>query len=716
MGIRFVIDDDTEFDRRAVLGALASLGSAALAGCSAFDPDPDAETTEIEEDTARELAERFAPTLYFDEYEKWYPTDPGQYTSERDGDTVVHGFDAVEGYHSEFDGEGEPPEPVGFYNVVGYEGSSLVAIQYWFYYVFDQFSCNFHWHDWEVLHVFVDTETGEPQLHVASSHSREVPNNEFLDPDPDVVPRVLPELGSHSSTLSVNEVHDRFQRFGGDGLIADVTNEAIDQIEDLVDIPFAYGLPRDEGVRLPMVVPELDGVPLYEHDAVPSFTRESLIDEKLTVRSLAELESPPIDLPLREPGLVFEHSERDGDADVAYALRPTTEIDHISEFTGPQLSFEFPVPEIVEDAISHHISTTGTPWEQPRYDNPAADITAASHREALANRYDAIGGPGLTDALIARVTETTTSEDAPDDEGLTTVETTQEAVALLESDPRMRPTFAGVAVFGDVEPGEHRLTVNAAGSAPHSEHLEVTDDDDADSYFRRAGVDGEVPVVARDEATRLELSDEETDTDVVRTAIEDDFAGRIYESAIEGRDTVFVHEGGAYTTEVRDQDDEVGAYRVNPEPGSKAEIRIDRPETGKAPLAAYLADVAEETRASVAAVEGETDQEDGDAGDDGSDRSGNGGDADGSENAVQGLERALAAVVEAAERAEERARDGDRGGADQQLDAVTHRLETVGERLADASEDLPSELSNAAENRLAQADRRADQARAAEKL
>ena len=709
-------DDDTEFDRRAVLGALAGAGGATLAGCAALQPDPDAETTDVDGDTARELAERFAPTLYFDTYEKWYPTDPRQYTSERDGETVVHGFDAVEGYHSEFDDEMDPPEPMAFYNAVRYEDSSLVAIEYWFYYVFDQFSCNFHWHDWEVLHVFVDTETGEPQLYVASSHSREVPNNEFLDPEPDVVPRVLPELGSHSSTLSLNEVPDSFQRFDTDGLIPDVTNEGIDQLQDLVDLPFAYGLPRDEGARLPMVIPELDGVALYEHDAVPSFTRDSLIDETLTVRSLAGLQSPPSDLPLRETGLVFEHQQREGAADVTYALDSTDEIEHISGFTGPQLSFEFPVPEAVEDAFSHHISTTGTPWDQPRYDDPTADITASAHREALAERYDAIDNPGISDAVIARVKETTTNEDAPDDEGLTTIEMTQEAVALLESDPKMRPTFAGVAVFGEVEPGTHQLTVNAAGSAPHSEQLEVTDDDD--SSFKRVGVDGEVPVVARDRATRVELSDEEADSDIVRTAIEDDFAGRIYESAVEGRDSVFVHEGGAYTTEVRDQDDEIGAYRVNPDPGSGAEIRIDRPETGKESLSSYLADIAEETRASVAAI-GKTDDEDGtESGSDdtGDGRSGNGGDADGSENAIQGLERALEAVVESAERASDRAREGDQGGTDQQLEAVAQRLETVGDRLADASDDLPPGLSNAAENRLEQADRRNEQARAAEKL
>jgi len=126
------------------------------------------------------------------------------------------------------------------------------VVQFWFYSVFDQFTTNFHWHDWEVMHVFVDTETDEPQLYVASSHSRNVPNNEFLDPDSETVPRILSELGSHSSTLSVNDVPDRFQRVAVENLLADITNTAIEGVEDLADIPLAYGLPRDEGSTLPM--------------------------------------------------------------------------------------------------------------------------------------------------------------------------------------------------------------------------------------------------------------------------------------------------------------------------------------------------------------------------------------------------------------------------------------------------------------------------------
>lgn len=61
--------------------------------------ESDTETAQLDEDAARALAERFAPTLYFDSREPWFPTDPRPYASERDGQTVITGFDALEGYH-----------------------------------------------------------------------------------------------------------------------------------------------------------------------------------------------------------------------------------------------------------------------------------------------------------------------------------------------------------------------------------------------------------------------------------------------------------------------------------------------------------------------------------------------------------------------------------------------------------------------------------------
>ncbi|MDZ7700810.1 MAG: hypothetical protein U5J98_01390 [Halobacteriales archaeon] len=243
-------------DRRTYLATLASLaGAMSLAGCSLFEGKRDGSTTELADERARELAARFAPTLYFDEQEKWFPTDPRPYVVQRDGDSVVDGFGAFDGYTDQFRQSDGPPAPTVFYHAVQYVDSPLAVVQFWYYSVFDQFTTNFHWHDWEVLHVFVDTESGEPQLYVASSHSGAVPNNEFLNPEPDQVPRILSELGSHSSALSLNDIAGRFQRLPIGDTFADITNSAIDGIQDIFELPVAYGLPRDEGTRCPRLRP-----------------------------------------------------------------------------------------------------------------------------------------------------------------------------------------------------------------------------------------------------------------------------------------------------------------------------------------------------------------------------------------------------------------------------------------------------------------------------
>ncbi|SFR67401.1 hypothetical protein [Halogeometricum limi] len=725
-------DGDERPTRRRFLAAVAVAGATALAGCSAFESEPNAATTPAGEDEARRLAEEYAPVLYFDANERWFPTDPRPYESERDGEAVVSGFDALDGYTAERAASGdeaERPDSTVFYNVRSYEDSPLSVVQYWFYSAFDQFTTNFHWHDWEVVHVFVDTERERAQLHVASSHSRRVPNNEHLDPSGDTVPRVLSELGSHSSALSLNEERESFQRVSTGQIPADITNRGITGIESVKEIPAAYGLPRDEGFRLPFVVPELDGAPVYEHDRLPNVSRDSLVPDALTVRSYDALASPPTGVPERETGTVLDFEGRSApEGDGTYSLVPAAEVEHVAAFTGPQLSFEFAVPGFAEDAIAGHLTTTDPPWTQERYDDPVADISEPVHRAALAERYDAVGAPGAVNTVVAEVTEAVTTDDAPENEGLTTRESSVESVVLLESDPEAVPTFGGVALLRDVPTGDHRLTVNSAGSAPYSQRVRVGDGeaaretevetkteesettatptaDDPGTATRDsssppgvsvAGVDGQIPLVANDDAVKLRVDAEGTDAALSRVAVADDFAGRLYDSPVEGSDAVYVHRGGAYTTEVRDEADAVGAFRVNP--NGESVVTIDRPETGKASLASFVADVTRETVATV------------------SDAGGGGGVAGELTGAVGGLTRALEATAAAADRAAERARAEDAPGADRALRAATDNLERAANRLADVGDAVPAQARDAADRRLDQAEHRAEQALASTKL
>ena len=717
--------------RRSLLAALAAAGTASLAGCPAPDDDPttpsgggeSTSTSTADSETASRLAERFAPTFAFDAAERWLPTDPRPYTSERDGETVVDGFDAVDGYTRRYREAGDPPEPTVFYHVVEYDDSPLSVVQFWYYSAFDQFTTNFHWHDWEVLHVFVDTETEEPRLFVASSHSGRVPNNEHLDPDPDQVPRVLSELGSHSSALSLNDRPNSFQRLPLDDLPADITNRALDAVEQLAELPAAYGLPRDEGLRLPYVVPELDGTPIHEHEDLPSVDRDALVSDALTVRSFDALSAPPTDLPVRETGLVFapEGSTDTADADVAYDLVPSRELEDIDEFTGPQLSFEFAVPAFAEDAVAGHITTAGTPWDQPRYDDPAADITEPAHRAALSDRYDAIDPPGPLNDLVATVSETVQSSKAPDDEGVETADSPVETVVLLRSDPVAAPTFRGVAMLRGVAEGDHRLTVNGPGFAPHAEPVTVGDGSEAagtttatttagtdaggPTAVTLAGVGGEIPLVPAEEATKIEVDADGVDDELEAFAVDDDFGGRLYEAPLDGPDAVYVHRGGAYTAEVRDADDAVGAFRVNP--SGTDPVRIDRPRTGTASLASFVEELVAGTTDRLGAVGDETND---DADED--DTPG----ASGATQTLGGLLRALEAVSGAAGRAAERAEAGDRGGADRALSALADSLDRAVERFDGLRGTLPAERAAATERQLREARRRTNQAAAAEKL
>ena len=756
--------------RRLLAGGVLALGGGAagaygLTNGSGADDDPDdagagtpaptptPTARQPDDDEARRLAARFAPDLYFGARERWFPTDPRRYERDQGGERVVNGFDALDGYTRAVAANGgEPPAPTVFYRVVEYPDDPLVVVQYWLYSAFDQFTTNFHWHDWELLQTFVDTDADRAVFHAASAHSRSVPNNEYLDPEAERA-AVLSEVGSHSSALGMNATRERFERLPLDGTGPDVTNEPISAAGVVESLPAAYGLPRDEGFRLPYLVPELDGAPLPDHPRLPNVELADLLPEDVTVRERSALDAPPDGLPGREPGETWTHPDSSTAGDRTYDLVPMAEVEGIADLTGPRLSFEFPVPGFAEDAVASHLSPTDLPWTQPRYVRPEADVTDPVHRSTLADRYASVDPGGPFARLVGAVREATRSPDAPDGEGLTTVAPTVEATALVESTPTPVPTSAG-RVVANVPPGDHRLTIDAPGAAPYAEQVAA-----GEGETTRAGVEGALTVVPRASAVKLRVA-AARDAGVERVRVADDFAGRLYDAApdADGRDAVYAHEGGAYTVEVRDADGVPGAYRANPDPGEG--LTLGDLRTGKAPLAGFVRDLLGETLAKtenrddvrdvVGGVTNETTTAAGGEADLLAQRERTARDGDGEGAATPeptvtpdptptsnetatptptpeptvtpdptptpnetatptptgtpGVVRGLSNALDAAERAAARASEGDGPGADRRLAAVRNRLDGL-ERAVEVSA-LPGAFRRLLRRRLAILDRR----------
>lgn len=544
------------------------------------------------------LVSRYAPDLYFGAAEKWYPTDPRQYVE----GSVVDGFKALDEYSAAFAATGTSPAPTVFYNVAE-AADGIDAIQYWFYSVFDQFTVNFHWHDWELLQVFVDRETGSPLLLSASAHSRKVPNNEFLEPgvSGDHRPGILAEVGSHSSASDVNDVVASFERVVGDDWTSDVTNDFLDVTQD-VTAPFAYGLPRGEGARLPFVMPELDGTWLDQHPSL-SVDREAFIDERLTVGSWHGLTQPPADLPLRKPGLVLAHPDSSTDADVTYALEPIEEVQNVVEdFAGEQLSFEFAIPGFLEDQFAGYITSVGIPWEQDRFTDPLDDVTDPAHRQ----RIDGTTPSGLVNRVVGRVRHLRNEADGA--LGRVTDEAREAlgnavsvsiyslpvevVVRLASDDPVATVTRSGVFGYLHVEPGEHLLVVNGPGIAPLAESFVH------EGGLLRAGSGGDLTVVSTEDAAWIRGDGRDT-TGIDRVRVVEDYAGVVYDGrpVEEDRFAVAVHRDGRYTVEIVDSNGRPGAYRVGPEAfGDDRETVREAVETGKAALARTLFDELGELR------------------------------------------------------------------------------------------------------------------------
>lgn len=671
-------DDD---GRRRVLtyAGLALLGAGGLTGAwvatrpdeAGEEPTPTETPTPTEEPTPTEtpdptdqvppLVERYAPDLYFGALEKWFPTDPRTHVPESDDDLVVDGITALENYSTAFEAPGRPPDPVVFYRVVE-AADGVDAIQYWLYSVFDQFTVNFHWHDWELLQVFVDRSSGEPLLVSASAHSRSVPNNEFLEPDlgDPRRPGILSEVGSHSSGSEVNDVVPSFERVSTADWLSDVTNDEVGIAENLA-APFAYGLPRDEGARLPFVMPELDGHRLDDHPDV-SVEREDFVDERVTVDSWRGLPQPPADIPLRVPGLVLAHPDSAVDADATYTLDSIEGLaGEITDFVGPQLSFEFAIPGFVEDHFANHITSVGIPWTQDRYDDPLSDVTDPAHRRRIAGEAP----QELSDRVVGRLRQLGSgasgalgqvadgAREAIEDQVSVSLHglPVEVAVRLASDGPEATVTRDGTFGLLGVESGEHELVVNGPGFAPLASRFEH------DGGTVQVGSGGDLALVATEDAGWIEGDGRPTDG-VSHVRVVEDFAGVVYDGqpVEDDRFAVAVHREGHYTVEVSDSNGRAGAYRVTPASFDDGEAARETVETGKASLVRTLGEeIAEVLTLARSFVDGE-----------------------GQDTAVIGR---LASAREEAAGAETAVEEGQAGAADERLSSVVALLEEALELL-----------------------------------
>jgi hypothetical protein len=578
--------DDDRRRRLLILGGLAAVGATGAVGAwygTRDEPEPEATPTQTEPSTVTDEATptpepeppaavlRHAPDLYFGRLEKWFPTDPRQYLPAGDSEASIPlgGFAALQGYSDEFRSGGGPPHPTVFYQQVSVS-AEIDAIQYWLYSVFDQFTVNFHWHDWELLQVFVDSETGDPLLLSASAHSRKVPNNEVLEPDVPDDRRIgiLSEVGSHSSATDVNEVVPSFERVTEGIRESDVTNDVLETVRG-TRLPFAYGLPRDEGARLPFVMPELDGHRLDRHPEL-DLDRLDFIDPAVTVDDWKAIPSPPASIPVRESGRVFTHESSPTDGSVEYELVDIQAVENtVSDFKGRQLSFQFRIPGYVEDRLAGHITDVGIPWDQDRFDDPISDVTDPGHRDALDGERSTgvpnrvVGGvrqlregadgtvdrlsAGAADALSVQIPVSFHSPPA------------ELAVRIASPDPVATVTNDGTFGVLDVDAGEHELVINGPGYAPVAARF------DHDGGLVRPGADGTFGVVGNADAVRIR-ADGRDSTGIRRASVVEDYAGTVYDGRPPQTDrlAIPVHRAGSYTLTIVDRNGRPGSYRFTP--------------------------------------------------------------------------------------------------------------------------------------------------------
>lgn len=180
-----------------------------------------AQSTIKQSQNLADLAEKYAPNFWFDSEEKYFPCDYSNYfyenSSERTGAQAKARYDAL--------GTREKLQAFKiFYNIS--QSSQETAIQYWLFYVFNDFD-NQHYGDAESVTVFIDKQNGRIKKIVGSAHigsqTKIILGNNELNYFQQQHINILVEKGSHAN----------FPDGNGDGLA---------EAKDLSNWYNAYGI------------------------------------------------------------------------------------------------------------------------------------------------------------------------------------------------------------------------------------------------------------------------------------------------------------------------------------------------------------------------------------------------------------------------------------------------------------------------------------------
>ncbi len=143
-------------------------------------------------------ASNYAPNLWFDSREQYFPTNPLDFYYENGQE--ISGEIAVSKYN-QLSVQDKINNLTVLYHIED-EGNQWVY-QYWFFYVFNDNHRgvkNKHYGDWESVFVFVDKSSGGINKVIGTAHQREIFNTEIYNPETNHIWTYIGE-GSHASCV-----------------------------------------------------------------------------------------------------------------------------------------------------------------------------------------------------------------------------------------------------------------------------------------------------------------------------------------------------------------------------------------------------------------------------------------------------------------------------------------------------------------------------------